>query len=88
MADQVFAKDTQDTYGRSYRNDFVGEHEITVTVTLREYRELIAKEAKHAEEMRLKDEAILKAHRERDEAKGQLQGFLAKLGIDEGESEE
>lgn len=41
MADQVFKKDAD--YGN--KNDFVGESEITVTITLAEYRDLVATKA-------------------------------------------
>lgn len=37
MAEQKFSKDTN--WGNA--NDFYGEDEITVTITLREYRELL-----------------------------------------------
>lgn len=84
MADQIFNKDTCNTYTENYRNDFVGENEITVSITLREYRNLITENAKHREEIRLREEETAKARMERDDAKRQLQGFLEKLGIEEG----
>ncbi len=82
MAEQVFKKEVDGYYGGDYRNDFFGESEIMVHVTLREYRDLVIDKARHAEAIRLKDEEIRKANGERDAAKQQLQGILEKLGIE------
>lgn len=87
MADQVFKKDTDSTWGSNYRDDFYGESEITVTITLHEYRKLLVDSAKHAEEIRRKDEEMSMARSERDAAKKQLQALLDRLGDDDGESE-
>ena len=53
MAEQTFKKET--CWGNN-KNDFVGEDEILVTITLCEYRELVAANAKHAEELRKANE--------------------------------
>lgn len=51
MADQKFTKDTD--YGR-YRDDFAGEDELFVTITLHEYRELVkAKAVRDYEQVQL-----------------------------------
>lgn len=53
--EQVFSKDTRGWDGN--RDDFRGQDEIMVTITLHEYRELITRDAKHEDEKRkLKDE--------------------------------
>ena len=87
MADQVFKKDTGDCYTTKYQNDFVGENEIMVQITLCEYRELITKDAKHRDEINRKEKEISKMRQERDAAKQQLQAFLEKLGIEKDEEE-
>lgn len=48
MAEQVFKKEAS-WNGSSH--DFVGEDEITVTITLAEYRELVKKDAGHENEL-------------------------------------
>ena len=47
MAEQVFKKEVE--WGSS-REDFIGESEITVTITLREYRNLVTAVAKKEHE--------------------------------------
>ena len=42
MADQVFKKETEYNCNE---NNFIGESEITVTITLNEYRELVSHKA-------------------------------------------
>lgn len=87
MAEQTFKKET-DGYGESSRdNDFAGESEIMVTITLHEYRDLVRSSAKHTEELRKKGEEAYKARRERDAANAKLQGILDKLGVEAGDDE-
>ena len=49
MAEETFKKEVD---YRGNINDFRGDCEIMVTITLHEYRELVEKNAKHAEELR------------------------------------
>lgn len=81
MAEQVFKREVDGYYGNTYRDDFRAEDEITVTITLHEYRELVADKAKHAENIRKKDEEIAAMRRERDEAKSVLTALKDRLGI-------
>lgn len=85
MAEQVFKKEVEGYYGSGYRDDFKGQDEIMVRITLHEYRELVTDKAKHAESLRKKDEEVRKAREERNAAKHQLQSFLEKLGIESDE---
>lgn len=88
MAEQVFKKEVDGYYGSVYRDDFCAQDEIMVHITLHEYRELVTDKAKHAEALRLRDERVSEANKERDAAKAQLQGILEKLGIESGEEEQ
>ena len=60
MAEEVFKKETG--WGGK-AEDFKGKHEIMVTITLHEYRELIEANAKHGEELRKAREAKFEAEK-------------------------
>ena len=81
MAEQVFKKEADGGWNNDNRNDFVGESEITVTVTLHEYRELVEFKAKTNETIRLKDEEIRKARVAMDEAQKKLDALIETLGV-------
>lgn len=63
MAEQVFKKETE--YGTN-ENNFIGESEITVTITLNEYRELVSRKATRDKDV---NEAVSKANESRIEAR-------------------
>jgi len=86
MAEQVFKKEAESFYySEQYgptntRNDFVADDELTVTITLHEYRQMIWSLAKHADVVREKEEEARKARAERDELKKKLDAVIEKLG--------
>lgn len=82
MADQEFSKKTEGWGDTSRYFDFVGDSELTVRITLAEYRELVRTSAKHAEEMRKRDEAVAEARSERDAARKKLQTLIDQLDGD------
>lgn len=63
MADQIFRKDTD--YGK--RNDYEGKDELTVTITLAEYRELVAvKACRDYEKQKIEERARKAEQRSKD----------------------
>jgi hypothetical protein len=64
-------KDSGSTYGGMENADFLVEGELTVTITLREYRDLIANnaEAKLQKELDETRSRWMEAYRERDKLK-------------------
>lgn len=77
MAEQTFKKDTG--WGNS-TNDFYGEDEITVTITLREYRELVRTSVKFD-----KTEELDRANKELNKVRSELQ--MAKARIEQMEAD-
>lgn len=59
MADQIFKKETEYNVNE---NNFIGESEITVTITLNEYRELVS-------HMATRDNDVKSAEKEAREAR-------------------
>lgn len=82
MAEQVFEKKTE--WG-AYKNDFIGQDEITVTITLCEYRELVARNAKHEEELRKARDEKYEAEKKADALRAKLDKLLE--AAEEGEEE-
>ena len=86
MAEQVFKKEAESFYySEQYgptntRNDYVAEDELTVTITLHEYRQMLWSLAKHGESIREKEEEARKARMERDELKKKLDAVIEKIG--------
>ena len=58
MADQIFKKETEYNVNE---NNFVGESEITVTITLNEYRELVGIKATRDKDVKAADKAASEA---------------------------
>ena len=80
MAEQVFEKKTD--WGAN-KNDFAGQDEIMVTITLCEYRELVKANAKHEEELRKAREAKYEAEKKADALRAKLDKLLE--AAEEGE---
>ena len=74
MAEQIFKKETE--WGTN-KNDFVGESEIMVEITLHEYRELVEKNAKTEQRIKEAEDKACKARKEAEEAKSKLDKVLA-----------
>lgn len=53
MAEQVFKKEAPGKFWEDCRNDFCGKSEITVRITLREYRRLVSEVATLRERLRI-----------------------------------
>lgn len=80
MAEQVFEKKTD--WGAN-KNDFAGQDEIMVTITLCEYRELVKTNTKHAEELRKAQEAKYEAERKANALREKLDKLLEAEGEEE-----
>ena len=85
MAEQIFKKET--SWGCN-SNDFVGEDEIMVKITLHEYRELIEKNAKTEQRIKEAEEKAYKARKEAEEAKSKLDKVLSLTSNIEGDEDE
>lgn len=85
MAEQVFKKDTP--WGEN-RHDFIGEDEITVTITLSEYRDLVAKNAKTEQRVNEANERASKARQEAEAAKAKLDKVLTLTSEEEETDDE
>lgn len=89
MAEQIFRKDTETHYSGSYggvdynprdeHNDYVSKQELTVTITLHEYRQMVWELAKHNELVERKEKEARDARMERDELKKQVDALKAML---------
>ena len=73
MAEQIFKKETE--WGIN-RNDFMGECEIMVEITLHEYRELIEKNAKTEQRIKEAEDMARNARKEAESAKAKLDKVL------------
>lgn len=85
MAEEVFEKEVK--WGTD-RNDFVGEKEITVTITLHEYRELVEKNAKRGEEVRKLEEKWGEEARKARALREKLDKLLEAVGGEEPDTED
>ena len=74
MAEQTFKKETE--WGTN-KNDFAGESEIMVRITLHEYRELVEKNAKTDQRIKEAEEEMYKARNEAREAKEKLEKLIS-----------
>ena len=79
MAEQVFKKEVAWS-GKSI--DFIADSEITVTITLHEYRELVESNAKHAEELRKANEKAAEEARKATVLREKLDRLLETVGDD------
>ena len=73
MAEQIFKKETE--WGTN-KNDFAGESEIMVRITLHEYRELVEKNAKTEQRIKEAEEKAYKANKDADEARAKMEKLL------------
>ena len=85
MAEESFEKKVG--YGNN-ANDFRGESEIMVSITLHEYRELVEKNAKHAEELRKAEAKYFEEYKKANALREKLDKLLETVndGENDGES--
>ena len=82
MADQIFKKETN----WDNDNNFVCEDEITVTITLNEYRNLVKKDAINDYAIEKEREKAREANNNADAYKAKLEELIEKLnGVEDGE---
>ena len=74
MAEQTFKKETE--WGTN-KNDFAGESEIMVRITLHEYSELIEKNANTEQRINEAEEKAYKAKKDADEARAKMEKLLS-----------
>ena len=94
MAEQIFRKDTETHYSGNYGGvdynvrdehyDYVGKQELTVTITLHEYRQMVWALAKHNELVEEKKKEARDARIECDELKKQVEALKAMLSKTDG----
>ena len=82
MADQIFKKET--TWGAA--DNFVGDGEITVTITLNEYRNLVKEVALKDYDLKKEREKTSEANKKADAYKAKLEALIEKLnGVEDDE---
>lgn len=80
MAEQIFKKET--TWGNE--NNFVGDGEITVTITLGEYRDLVKEVALKDYDLKKERERTSEANKKAQSYKDKLEALIEKLnGVEE-----
>lgn len=80
MAEQIFKKET--TWGNE--NNFVGDGEITVTITLGEYRDLVKQVALKDYDMEKERKRTFEAVKKAQSYKDKLEALIEKLnGVEE-----
>lgn len=82
MAEQEFKREVG--WG-SVKDDFQGESELMVTITLHEYRSLVTTEAQLDYRIEQKNQEISEIRRELDEANRRVDSLLEVLNGDDGE---
>lgn len=89
MNDSTLTKNADSGYGSNLSmDDYRVDGEIMVSITLHEYRALVEKNAKHAEEMRKKQEEAWKARSERDELQKKLDAVLSSIASSDEEEDD
>ena len=83
MSYSAYKKETADY--RTNDDDFRAPDELTVTITLHEYRELVECKARHEEKIKEKNDEVWEMRKQRDEAKARLDSVIAKINGEEGE---
>ena len=82
MAEQIFKKET--TCGNE--NNFVGDGEITVTITINEYRNLVKEVALKDHDLQKEREKTSEANKKADAYKAKLEALIEKLnGVEDEE---
>ena len=86
MAEQIFKKETG--WGGGTSDNFIGEDEITVTITLNEYRNLVTEVASKYYDIQKEREKTSEANRKAQSYKEKLESLIEKLnGYDGVENE-
>lgn len=82
MADQIFKKET--IWGAA--DNFVGEDEITVTITINEYRNLVKEVAKKDYDLEKEREKTRESDKKAEAYKAKLEALIEKLnGVEDDE---
>lgn len=85
MAEQIFKKETY--WGSS--DNFVGEDEITVTITINEYRNLVKEVALKDYDLKKEREKTTEANKAANAYKAKLEALIEKLnGVEDEEDAE
>lgn len=83
MAEQIFKKETA---WSGTADNFFGEDEITVTITLNEYRNLVKEVARKDYDLEKEREKTREANKNADSYKAKLEALIEKLnGVEDGE---
>ena len=85
MAEQIFKKETG--WGGGTSDNFIGEDEITVTITLNEYRELVKEVALKEYDLQKEREKTSEANRKAQSYKEKLESLIEKLNGDDGDED-
>ena len=85
MAEQVFKKETQ---WNGTADNYFGEDEITVTVTLNEYRTLVREVARKDYDLEKEREKTREANKKAEVYKAKLDALIEKLNGVEDENED
>ena len=83
MAEQIFKKET--VWGGGTSDNFIGEDEITVTITLNEYRNLVTEVASKEYDLQKEREKTKEANRKAQSYKDKLESLIEKLNGDDGD---
>ena len=83
MAEQIFKKEV--CWGEGKYN-FIAEDEITVTITLDEYRNLVKESARHQEELRKVNEARYEAEKKANALREKLDKLLEATKEEDGDA--
>ena len=82
MAEQIFKKET--TWGNE--GNFVGDSEITVTITLGEYRKLVKEVTLKDSDLQKERDRTIEANKKANSYKDKLEALIEKLnGVEDGE---
>ena len=85
MAEQIFKKETG--WGGETSDNFIGEDEITVTITLNEYRNLVKEVASKEYDLQKEREKTSEANRKAQSYKDKLESLIEKLNGDDGDED-
>lgn len=86
MAEQIFKKETAWV---ETSDNFIGEDEIVVTITLNEYRNLVKEVAKKEYDLQKERDKTFEAKKTADAYKAKLEALIEKLnGVEDGEDDD
>ena len=83
MAEQIFKKET---YWGGTADNFIGEDEIVITITLNEYRNLVKEVALKDYDLKKERDKTSEANKKADAYKAKLEALIEKLnGVEDEE---